>query len=294
MSTLLDRNPLRDVSPEEKAAYGRDGAVVLRQILPHAWIELMADATDRILESPGAAAVEYTEDGRSGRYFGDFFVWLRDSDFERFALESPLPVLAQQIMDARTVNLFYDQLLVKEPSTAEQTPWHQDLPYWPLRGGDIISFWVPFDSVPAEAGAMRYVKGSHVPGLLYAPTAFGKNSGFAELYAAQQLPPLPDMEIVLAESELLVCEVEPGDIVIHHPLALHWSPGNARSDLRRRALAVRYLGDDAVFDARSGTFLENPRIQQLLPEPLIKEDGTRPRGPNFPRAWPPREAVTEP
>ncbi len=276
----------RAITADEKLAYARDGAVVLRRILPEPSVARMAEAADRILSHPGSAAVEYTERGKSGRYFGDFFLWLRDPDFASFALDSEVPLLALQIMGGTTVSLFYDQLLVKEPGTAEETPWHQDLPYWPLRGNDILTLWIPFDSVPAEAGAMRYVKGSHRPGLLYAPTPFGKNSGFAEVFAAQNLPPLPDMTNVLHESEVLVCDVEPGDVVVHHPLVFHWSPGNLRKDRRRRALALRYLGDDAVYDARPGTFLENARLTALLPEPFSYPDGAKLGGANFPIVWP--------
>ena len=180
------------------------------------------------------------------------------------------------------VTLFYDQLLVKEPLTREETPWHQDLPYWPLRGEQILSLWIAFDPVPAEAGAMRYVKASHRPGVLYAPEAFGQNTGFAEVFAHSGLPKFPDMTGVLKTGDVLVCEVEPGDVVVHHPLVFHWSPGNLRPDLRRRALALRYLGDDAVFDARPGTFLENPRLAAVLAEPITLRDGERPGGVNFP------------
>ncbi|HEY3811960.1 MAG TPA: phytanoyl-CoA dioxygenase family protein [Caulobacteraceae bacterium] len=277
------QNPIRDVTQAERDAYARDGAVVLRGMLQADWIERMREAVDRAVAAPSSAASEYTEEGAGGRYLGDFFVWRRDPVFRAFELESPLPRVAAQMMDdADEVTLFYDQLLVKEPMTREETPWHQDLPYWPVRGNDILSLWVGFDPVPAEAGAMRYVKGSHKAGVLYAPKAFGKNTGFAEVFERAGLPPFPDMDEVLKQAELLVCEVEPGDIVVHHPLTFHWSPGNLRKDLRRRALAVRYLGPDAVFDARPGTFLENRKLDAVLAEPITARDGERLGGANFP------------
>lgn len=276
--------PQRDVTAREIEDYRRDGAVVLRDILQPAWLESMRDAVDRGLTRPGKISEEYAKDG--GRYLGDMFMWLRDADFRALALESPLPEIARQVMASASVTFFYDQLLVKEPMTPTQTPWHQDLPYWPLKGADILSFWVPFDSVPAEAGAMRYVKGSHRRGQMYAPTVFGKNSGFADIYARMGLPPFPDVEEMLADAEVLVCEVEPGDLVLHHPLTFHWSPGNLSPTHRRRALALRYLGDDAWFDDRPGTFLENPKVAGLLPEPIRYGAGERLAGANFPKVWP--------
>lgn len=276
------RTAVRTVTPEEKSAYRRDGAVILRQMLDLEWIDRMRAAIDAILDTPGPGGLEYAASGSGGRYYGDFFLWMRHPDFRAIALESPLPELARQVMEAREVRLFYDQLLVKEPMTREETPWHQDLPYWPLRGEDILSFWIPFDTVRPETGAMRYIRGSHRDGVMYAPRAFGKDSGFAEIYARMGLPPIPETETLLANADILVCAVEPGDIVLHHPLTFHWSPGNMSSDVRRRALALRYIGDDAVYDGRPGTFVESRRVMDLLFEPMDYRDGERIGGRNFP------------
>jgi ectoine hydroxylase-related dioxygenase (phytanoyl-CoA dioxygenase family) len=274
--------PLRAVTEEERETYRAEGVVVLKGVLPPSWIERMRAAVDRILAAPSAAAVEYAPAGQ-GRYLGDFFVWMRDPDFEAFALRSPMGALARQLIGARDLTFFYDQLLVKEPMTREETPWHQDLPYWPLKGEDIVSLWVGFDPVPPEAGAMRYMAGSHKQGVMYAPRAFSKDSGFAELYARMGLPPFPDSSGFLESPKLRVCAVEPGDVIAHHPLTFHWSPGNLHPTRRRRALALRYLGDDAVFDARPGTFVENDRVKGLLREPIAHRDGDRLGGLNFPR-----------
>lgn len=283
---FLSAQPLRPVTAAERESYDRDGAVVLRGILQPEWIERMRGAIDRILAASDTGGLEYSEKGSGGRYYGDFFLWLRHPDFRAIALDSPLPALARDLMEAREVTFFYDQLLVKEPMTREETPWHQDLPYWPLRGNDILSFWVPFDHVAPEGGAMRYVKGSHRSGTLYAPRAFSKDSGFAEIYARMGLPEAPPVEALLDGAELLVCAVEPGDIVVHHPLTFHWSPGNLSPGHRRRALALRYIGDDAVYDSRPGTFTQSKRVETLLPEPIRYRDGDRIGGANFPRVWP--------
>ncbi|KAF0171316.1 MAG: phytanoyl-CoA dioxygenase [Alphaproteobacteria bacterium] len=270
----------------ERAAYARDGAVILKGVLDLDWVERMRAAVAEILDHPGAAAVEYAPSGSRGRYLGDFLMWTHQGDFRDFALASPLPAIAQQILQSDVVRFFYDQLLVKEPNTLEETPWHQDLPYWPLRGEDILSLWVPFDPVSANSGAMRYVKGSHRSGALYAPTPFSSSSGFSAVLAARDLPRFPAPESFLPEADILVCEMEPGDVIAHHPLVFHWSPGNLDPRQRRRALALRYLGDDARFDEDAANFLDHPRLKPLLPEPLQFRTGDRPTGCNFPVAWP--------
>jgi len=281
-------DPVREISDDERKDYARDGAVVLRQVLPLAWIDRMRIAIDRAVAAPSDAAMSLGGSGTRGRYLGDFFIWQRDADFRNLALSSPLVDLAQQMMRSETVTFFYDQLLVKEPDTPDVTPWHQDLPYWPVKGNDILSLWVPFDSVSVESGAMHYVKGSHLAGTMYAPTPFNKNSDYSDLYRQSGLPEFPDIDAVLAQAELLICDVEPGDVVVHHPLTFHWSPGNLHAEHRRRALALRYLGDDAVFDDRPGTFIQNPKVAALLYEPINYVDGERLGPPNFPVVWPSR------
>lgn len=277
-------NPLRAVTQAERTAYQNDGAIVLRGLIPSSWIERMRGAVERALGAPGAAAVEYAEG--KGRFLGDFLVWMRDPDFADFARNSPLPEIAHALLQGESVRLFYDQLLVKEPDTKEETPWHQDLPYWPLRGDDILSLWVPFDSVTAASGAMRYVKGSHKPGILYAPTPFGKSSGFAQILNATGLPPFPPTASFLPNADILTCEMEPGDVIAHHPLVFHWSPGNLDPHRRRRALALRYVGENAVFDESAANFLAHPKLAALLREPLTFRTGDKPQGANFPLVWP--------
>ncbi|NJN52483.1 MAG: phytanoyl-CoA dioxygenase family protein [Gammaproteobacteria bacterium] len=278
------------LSARDIAAYQEDGAAVIRGVVPTEWISRMRIAVDRILGAPGSASVEYTPAGNPGRYYGDFFVWMRDADFRAFAFDSPLPMLAAQLMGARRVSFFYDQLLVKEPGTLEPTPPHQDLPYWPVRGEHIVSFWVPFDPVRDDSGTVQYVQGSHRWGRMYAPAAFGDNTGFQQIYERAGFAPMPAMAELIKGARTLRWQLEPGDIVVHHPLTVHFSEGNRSANLRRRALALRYLGDDACFDARPGTFLENPKVRALFtaPEQLNFTDGQPLINDSFPQVLPRR------
>jgi len=275
----------RNITAEEISAYEENGAHVLRGVLPMEWIDVMRDAVERILNNPGEASLEYTPKGNKGRYYGDFFIWRRDPAFKTFMMESPMPEIAAQVMDSQCLNFFYDQLLVKEPNTAEPTPWHQDLSYWPVRGNQVVSIWVPFDPANEESGVVVYVKGSHKWGKLYAPHAFGDKTGFAEIYAKAGLEELPDIEAEREKHEILSWEMVPGDVLIHHPLTLHYASGNKSTTGRRRGLALRYLGDDATFDSRPGTFLENKKVMDTIP--AIKfADGEKFSGALFPSVWP--------
>jgi len=274
--TLTDADTVRE--------YEQNGACVVRNVLSPEWIARMGEATDRILANPGPGSMEYTPAGKTGRYYGDFFIWRRDPDFNEFMRASVLPRLAAEFMQAEEIRLFYDQLLVKEPQTEEHTPLHQDLPYWPIRGSQIISIWVGFDPVTAEAGAVQYLKGSHRWGKFYAPATFGSTSNFANIYREAGLEEMPDPQFLISSNELLCWDLAPGDVILHHALTLHYSPGNLTATGRRRGLALRYIGEDVTFDDRPGTFIKNPHLARTLP-PVNLADGAPMHSDLFPLVW---------
>src|ERR1700722_14689294 len=64
---------------------------------------------------------------------------------------------------ADRVSLFYDQAFIKEPGTQSATDWHQDLPFWPALGNDLVSLWVALTPVTVEGSGVEYV--AERPGL---------------------------------------------------------------------------------------------------------------------------------
>ena len=239
----MNLRPLEPVTEDAIAAYERDGIVCLRGVFDDGWIAFMGDAVDRAMASPGEHGEEYARDG--GRFFGDLDLWRRHEPFRRFVFESPAAEIAGTVMRSSKVNFFYDQVLVKEPGTAERTPWHQDQPYWAVAGRQVCSLWVPFDPVPEDTG-VEFVAGSHAwPE--FSPYHFADGTP----YAGTGLPPLPDIEAERARHRILRFALQPGDCLVFQAMIVHGAPGN-RGRSRRRALATRWTGDDARYCARPG------------------------------------------
>ena len=47
--------------------------------------------------------------------------------------------------------------------------------------------------------------------------------------------------------------MNPGDLLAFHALVIHGSGGNFSKDLRRRAYAVRYTGDNVIYSEEKGS-----------------------------------------
>jgi ectoine hydroxylase-related dioxygenase (phytanoyl-CoA dioxygenase family) len=253
------------ISQSEIEQYERDGAIVLRKAFSDDWVERMRGAAERVMADGGPLALEYTKEGGKGRFFGDQFIWPREETFRAFVFDSPAAEIARRMMRSRTATLFYDHLLVKEAGTKDHTPWHHDLPYWPVEGDQVCSIWLALDPVSADSGGVEYIRGSHKWGKRYIGQSFSTDFD----YSNPDMEEIPDIEAERDRHEFLVWDMEPGDCIVHHALTLHHSGANATSDRRRRGLATRWTGDDAVYTPRASTIrlLEDPGLPDGAPMP---------------------------
>ena len=85
-----------------------------------------------------------------------------------------------------------------------------------------------------------------------------------------------------------VVMMQPGDILMFHPLTLHGSYGNSHRTRRRRALALRWTGDEVVWapsakrmpvhyrhDSIAGGPLSGAAFPRILPAPIAAEREAR-------------------
>ena len=240
---MANRVTARDVEQ-----FQTDGVVVLRGAMSADQLGELAGAVEQNLSDPGEWASDYTPDGSTGRFFGDYVNWQRIDAYRRIALESALPLAAQLLMQSNTVRFFHEHVLVKEPGTTEITPWHHDDPYYCVDGMQNVSMWISLDPVPAAAG-LRFLAGSHRWQRRFVPRKFVDATPYAA--AAQGFELVPDIEAELAQHRIVSFDIEPGDALAFHYRTLHAAPGTAGLTAhRRRAISMRYVGDDAVFALR--------------------------------------------
>jgi hypothetical protein len=182
---------LRNVTDGERDTYLRDGVVRLKQIIPSSWIHYLTDAVARLMTDVHDTSQNYTPPGQH-RFFSQAFPRFVDPAFNAWALHGPTKHIAAQIHpEVATLRFFYDQVFAQEPGAARGAPYHQDYPYLPIDGNHYFRIWVPLDTVTADGGALRYLKGSH-RGPIYRPRSFSGNPNIVALYGKSPYFEAPD------------------------------------------------------------------------------------------------------
>lgn len=267
-----------DVSDQDREAFERDGVVCLRQVVApddaarmlHLSLDLMKSGRGRVKEARQDA-------GSPGRFFSAAYMSATEPAFRTFAEQSVLPEVASQIMDSPSVRFYYDQLFIKEPGTQAPTPWHNDLPFWPFRGNDLVSLWVALTPVNRQSSGLEYVAGSHRWNRMFQAVTPDYDPRFLN----PDLEPCPDYSAPENQDgcTILSWDMQPGDVLAHHPMAVHGAGGNASMVNRRAGLSIRYLGRDVAWDPRP--HVSNP------PTPPRVEPGAYPADDAaFPIVWP--------
>jgi ectoine hydroxylase-related dioxygenase (phytanoyl-CoA dioxygenase family) len=249
------------VSAEQLAAFEQDGVVCLRGVFDPGEVERMREASLALMNAGSARARGGADDKVGGpRFFSTAFMSSSDERFRQFAHASVLPSVAAQMMGTQTVRFFYDQLFIKEAGAASTTPWHNDLPFWPLLGGDILSFWVALSPVDAENSGVHYVAGSHRWQTMFQAVT----PDFDPAFMDPALKPAPDYfdPSARGDEKILSWDLQPGDVLVHHPLTAHGAAGNGSLAQTRIGLSIRYMGRDVQWDPR-------PHVMRLAVEPAV-------------------------
>lgn len=251
------------------ADYRRDGAVPIRGVFTD-WVERLRAAIETCLAGPSSDARIYDSPG-GGRFLNDYCRWMDVPELNDFVFKSPAAAVAAELMGTKTVRLFHDHILVKEPGADTPTPWHQDAPYYSVEGPLTCSLWIPLDRVPMER-TVQFVAGSHQWGKLYKPMRFNKTA----LNENDGLDVLPDIDGDPSKYKVLAWPLEPGDAVAFDYKTIHAAPANLSKAERRRAFSLRVVGDGASYRRVDGIVTSPPMRDVTLPH------GAALTGPQFP------------
>jgi len=198
------------LSPDEYAAYHRDGYVILRGILDPTRVGDIAADVLAILKARNAP----------DSFLAQASEYLAESPTSGLVNSARLRAIAAQALEG-PAHLYLPFTAVKGPGQGQFT-FHQDNSYTRL-DGPACNCWFALSPMRVDNGCMRMVPGSHVSGTL-------------EAEASLLCPGHRQVRAPSAWEDLVM---EPGDAVMFSRLTVHGSGAN-RTQQPRLAYAVQF------------------------------------------------------
>ena len=144
---LPPQDPTTLITPELIERYQRDGVVCVPNALHPEWLMLLEMGLQRILADPGQNKHLFYQ-GEPGEFIETIRNFDVAPEIQRLFYDSPIADMIGKLIGSKNVWLYSDEFFIKEGGGCERTPWHQDLPYWPLEGQQIASMWISLDPLP--------------------------------------------------------------------------------------------------------------------------------------------------
>jgi phytanoyl-CoA hydroxylase len=211
----MEQEQLNDL----RAAYERDGYVIVRNVLDETLVREAREHVDWLLaRNPGLRAEQL---GHTLMTDDPFWVRLISDD--------RLLDVAEQFIGPN-IALFASHYIAKPPFDGQPVLWHQDGSFWPLEPMEVTTLWLAVDPSTPENGCMRVIPGTHRTAL----QDMQEETDVANVLNAQIDPAMVD------DSQAVDIVLAPGDVSIHHPNIIHGSNAN-HSPQWRRGLTIRYI-----------------------------------------------------
>jgi len=212
------------------ADFERDGCVVVRGVVAEDELVAMREVFTSLIPEgaypPGPDGVVWEVAGAARAH----------ERLGKIARDPRFGALVAQALGAARVQLLQDTLLYKPARDGGSVQWHQDFTYLGfLVPARVATLRIALHAEDLDTGCMRVVDGSHHWGPV------GDNRALRETSVGSLLPSLaPEQRARVEEARTLA--LAPGDVTIHHCLALHGSVPNP-SPHPRRTIILR------MFDA---------------------------------------------
>lgn len=271
MGEVMNEHDGFEPSDLEAAAFQRDGVLLMRGVFRD-WVEKLRAGIEANIAEPSWRIRLYKPDDSPSEFFQDFCIWHRIPEFRDFIFNSPAGAVAARLMGAKSVRLFHEHVLVKEPGATVPTPWHHDIPYYCVDGPKTCSMWIALDPV-ARDSVVEYIAGSHRWGREFRPDRFDGSA----LTQGDTRERIPDIEANRAGYDIRGWDMEPGDAIAFDFRTVHGAPANLSPDRRRRAFSLRVVGDGTIYVERGIHSPPFPDLGLIPGQPLD--------GPDFPVIW---------
>ena len=222
--------------------YARDGYVMLPGFLDASGASDVSMELDRVIRevvpSMPAEHVFYEDKGERSTLKQLQHLDQHDAWFGELFQTGRFRLLAEELLRGPVVpkNLQYFN---KPAGMGKPTPPHQDGYYFKLDPCEAVTMWLALDHVDEENGCVRYVRGSHQLGM----REHGRTQTLGFSQGVVGFPQEYDRQ------EEIACPADPGDLLAHDALTIHWADGNRSQTRSRRALGFIYYSERAQEDS---------------------------------------------
>ncbi|MEQ4207904.1 phytanoyl-CoA dioxygenase family protein [Actinopolymorpha sp. B9G3] len=232
--TETTSTPLAPLTPDEVAAFHRDGFLVVTALTSAEEIIRLQAIYDQLF----AARKDFAAGDRlelAGIDDDGHETLPQVLSPEKYAPElqhiqarERALAIARQLLGPDTERMG-DHAILKPGRHGAATPWHQDEAYWdPALEYDALSFWMPLQEATVENGCMQFVPGSHRDDVL----------------PHRHISDDPSVEALeydgdIADLPVTACPLAFGGATVHGSRTLHYTGPN-RSDSPRRAYIMGF------------------------------------------------------
>ena len=250
-------------TPDQRAAYERDGFVMIRSLFDTEEIGILRAAIEHDPQLRESLYDRNDSEGKATR----MATWNHPGDsVYGLAARSQRVVDTMEDMLGGEVYHYHSKLTAKEPRVGGAWEWHQDYGYWYHNGcvyPYMASVMLALDHSTRENGCLQVLRGSHHAGRVDHGVLPGEQVG-ADPRRVEQM---------LKQLELVYAEMSPGDGLFFHSNVMHRSDQN-RSANRRWTVLFCYNA------ARNDPYIEHHHPQYT---PLIKvpDDAVKAAGLKF-------------
>ncbi len=278
---------LREITPDEIAAFDRDGVIVLRNMFGQPWIDLLTAGLERHRKSPTPRARIWDRDDAGRTMFWDSMAWHDVPEYQRFVHESSAAEIAGRLLGSSAVHFYFDAVFVRSAGSQFETPWHQDEPYWSVSGHDTCTIWMPLVPVQAK-NALAFVPGSHRTNTVFDQPDFGvlnpddKPDVDRSDFSAIAEVDIPDIDADRAAHGVVSWDMKPGDCVVFNSRILHGGSGLLDETDGLSVFTSKWLGDDVRIAFRDEGM--DPDFSEIMKSYGL-DSGDRPGTDLLPLVW---------
>jgi phytanoyl-CoA hydroxylase len=214
-------------TPEEIAAFQRDGYVIVRnladELTRRQMLAVTLDGLGREIEPiefeadvhyPGSPESRDARGGRTARRLKQ--AHSRHPVFTEWVARPELLTRLQQLLGPQVVMplAHHNCIMTKQPQFSSDTGWHQDVRYWSFARPELVSVWLGLGEETRENGCLRLIPGSHA-------MSFERDRlDDAVFFKADD-----DRNRALIETQISA-ELQPGDVLFFHARTLHAATRN--------------------------------------------------------------------